>query len=70
MPLNRWERKERLGFGAQKEIAEKIGVARSAVSAVVNDKDDTLSARTVTRVRKAVARRLGMSVEEVFGNAA
>lgn len=66
MALTRHERKERLGHGAQKEIAEKLGVSDSLVSAVVNDKTQILGEDTVRRVRVAIARRIGLPVDEVF----
>lgn len=68
MPLSRWERKERLGFGGVKAIAARTGVSASLVSLVVNDK----SARTpvTRRVQVAIARRIGMPVAAVFGESA
>ncbi len=66
MPISRYERKERLPFGAQKEIAEKLDLAESTVSLVVNDKVAALNAGTVRKVRVAVARRIGLPVDQVF----
>jgi transcriptional regulator with XRE-family HTH domain len=68
MALTKRQRKERLGRGAQKEIAEQLGVSNSLVSAVVNGKTQILGKETVARVQKAVAERIGESVEEVFGS--
>lgn len=59
--LSRHERKDRLGHGAMKEIAAELGVDPSAVSRVVNGK------ATSARIAKAVAARLGLPVEVVFG---
>lgn len=70
MPLTKRQRKERLGRGAQKKIAEQLGVSDSLVSAVVNGKTQILGKETVARVRTAIAERIGESVEEVFGTAA
>jgi transcriptional regulator with XRE-family HTH domain len=66
MSIARYARKERLPFGAQKEIAKKLGVAESVVSRVMNDKGDDLKPATVRAVRVAIARKLRMRVDEVF----
>lgn len=69
MSIARYARKERLPFGAQKEIAEELGVAESVVSRVMNGKGDDLSAETRHKVRVAIARKLRMKVDEVFPEA-
>ncbi len=66
MPISRYERKERLPFGAQKEIAVNLKIAESTVSLVVNDKTATLHADTVRKIRVAVARKIGVRVDEAF----
>lgn len=66
MSIARYARKERLPFGAQKEIAEELGVAESVVSRVMNGKGDDLSTETRHKVQVAIARKLRMSVAEVF----
>lgn len=66
MSIARYARKERLPTGAQKEIAERLGVAASVVSRVMNDKGADLAPATVRRVRVAIARKLRMKVDEVF----
>lgn len=70
MALTKRQRKERLGRGAQKEIARQLGVSDSLVSAVVNGKTQILGKETVQKVRTAIAERIGEPVEEVFGTAA
>lgn len=60
MPLTRFERKERLPYGAQAEIAKELGegFGEAFVSRVMNDKVDGLDAEKVRRCRIAIARRL------------
>ena len=60
MALTKWERKERLGHGAVKEIAEATDRSEGHVSQVINGK------RRDRVVEVAVARRLQMPVDEVF----
>jgi len=60
MALTRWERKERLGHGAAKKIAEATDRSESHVSMVINEK------RRDRVVEVAIARRLQMPVDEVF----
>lgn len=64
MALTRWERKERLGHGAVKELAAATQRSEGHVSQVVNGK------RRDRVVEVAVARRLQMPVDEVFESAA
>lgn len=68
MPLSRWERKERLGFGGVKAIAEKLSLSPALVSLVVNDK--AAETKVTRRVKVAVARKIGLPVAEVFGDSA
>jgi transcriptional regulator with XRE-family HTH domain len=69
MPLTTAERKHRMPFGAQKEIAAALEVTPAYVSRVLSD---DIRPRTPTgqkqlrRIRVAIARRLGMPVDEVF----
>lgn len=66
MSIARYARKERLPVGAQKEIAIRLGVAESVVSRVMNDKGQDLSPLTRRKVQVAIARKLGLKVEEAF----
>lgn len=66
MSIARYARKERLRHGDQKEIAAKLGISEPVVSRVMNDKINQLSAETVRRVRVAIARKLGLKVDEAF----
>lgn len=66
MSIARYARRERLPVGAQKEIAQRLGVAESVVSRVMNDKGSDLSPITRRRVKVAIARKLGMKVDEAF----
>lgn len=66
MSIARYARKERLPWGAQKEIAERLGVAESVVSRVMNDKGSDLKPETLRKIRVAIARKIGMRVDEVF----
>ena len=70
MPLTKRQRKERLGRGAQKEIAKDLGLSDSLISAVVNNKTQILGKETVRKVRVAIAERIGEPVEVVFGASA
>ena len=53
-------------MGAQTEIAKRLGVAKSVVSRVMNDKGSDLSPITRRKVQVALARRLGLRVDEAF----
>lgn len=70
MALTKRERKERLGRGGQKRIAEKLKLSDSLVSAVMNQRTQMYSKQTVRKVQQAVAEEIGAPVEEVFSNAA
>lgn len=70
MALTKRQRKERLRRGTQKQIAQELNVSESLVSAVVNGKTQILAKETVRTVRAAIAGKIGISVEEVFGTAA
>lgn len=70
MALTKRERKLRLRRGAQKEIAEQLGVSEGLVSLVVNGKTQILGKETVMKVREAIAAKIGAPVGEVFGTAA
>jgi hypothetical protein len=60
MALTKWERKEKLGHGAVREIAGATELSEGHVSQVINGK------RRDRVVEVAVARRLQMPVDEVF----
>lgn len=60
MALTKWERKEKLGHGAVKAIAEATELSEGHVSMVISGK------RRDRVVEVAVARRLQMPVDEVF----
>lgn len=69
MPLTASDRTERLEHGAQREIAAKLGVAESYVSAVVTGDARPKTGRgrkTVRRIQVAVAREIRLPVDEVF----
>ena len=66
MSIARYARKERLRFGAQKEIARALDVPEAYVSRVMNDKAQHLPAEKVRAIQVAIARRLGMRVDEAF----
>jgi transcriptional regulator with XRE-family HTH domain len=69
MTLTLTESKPRLPYGKQREIAKRLGVAESYVSAVVNETFRPRSKRgwkMYRRVQVAVARSMGQRVEEVF----
>lgn len=60
MPISRYERKERLPYGAQAEIAKALGegFSEAYVSRVQNDKTDGMDPEKVRRVQVAIALRL------------
>ncbi len=70
MPLTKRQRKERLGHGTQREIARQLGVSDTLISAVVNNKTQSLGKATLRKVRVAIAERIGEPVEVVFGSTA
>lgn len=70
MALTKRERKSRLRRGAQKEVAEQLGVSEGLVSLVVNGKTQILGKETVRAVREAIAQKIGAPVDDVFGSAA
>lgn len=69
MSLSRFERKERLLYGSQKEIAQAEGVAESMVSRVMNDKALHDDPKKVRRIQVRIARKIGLPVSEVFPGA-
>lgn len=75
MVLARYTRKDRLRYGAQKQIARQLerkhqdrwqGGWEAVVSRVMNDDTDGISEDRVRIIRVAIARRLRMSVVEAF----
>lgn len=71
MPLSKWDRKQRLPFGAQQEIANQLGEGydKAFVSLVMNDKAQARDQEKVRIIREAIAARIGLPVEEVFPEA-
>lgn len=69
MPLSVAERKERMPFGAQKAVSTEQRVDPGYVSKVM---DDAIRAKTepgrkkLRRVQVALARKLGVTVDEAF----
>jgi hypothetical protein len=72
MPLSKYERKEKLGYGKQREVAEELakefgsGYDEALVSLVINDKAQARDPEKVRRVKAAISRRLRMPISEVF----
>lgn len=73
MPLSKYERKERLPYGDQSEIAKELNLSEATVSLVMNEKADVLLPETISKVQEAIARRIrrddggiGLPVTEVF----
>lgn len=64
--MNRWERKEKIGFGGISAVARALHLSTATVSLVISDKTDNISEPTILRVREAIAARIGRSVNEVF----
>lgn len=69
MPLSIAERKHQMPFRAQAQVADAEGVAESYVSAVMNGTvhpktDETR--KKLRRVQVALARKLGVTVDEAF----
>lgn len=58
--LTRHERKDRLGYGGIKEVAELAGVDQALVSRVVNDKQRN------ARIEALITGRIGKPGEVVF----
>jgi hypothetical protein len=69
MPLTIAERKHRMPSGAQREVARELRVDPSYVSRVMADDirpKTRLGRKSVRRVQVAIARKLGMTVDEAF----
>lgn len=64
--MNRFERKERIGHGGISRVARQLKLSPGTVSLVISDKTDILSDATILKVRVAIARRIGLDVDEVF----
>jgi F0F1-type ATP synthase alpha subunit len=66
------EVKQTLGYGAQSEIAAYLGVSVAHVFYVIGviDKRKQLVRREDVNVQREIARRLGLSVRQVFGDEA
>jgi transcriptional regulator with XRE-family HTH domain len=71
MALSALGRKHLLPHGAQRKIARRLGVEESRVSAVVNGEATPVTEagwKSWRRIQKAVARTLGLDVEEAFSD--
>lgn len=71
MALSVADRKHLMPFGAQKEVALEESVAQSYVSAVMSNEvrpKTEHSRKRLRRVQVAIARKLRMRVDEVFGD--
>ena len=69
MPLSIAERKHRLPHGSQREVARELGCTEGFVSGVVNETFEPrtpATERKVRRVKVAIARKLGMRVDDAF----
>ena len=69
MPLTVAERKQRMPHGAQQNVAARLSVADSYVSAVMAGEVFPKTKRTRTKLRRvqvALAREIGVAVDEAF----
>lgn len=69
MPLSIAERKHRMPFGAQREVAAEQAVDAAYVSRVMNEEihaKTPASRKKLRRVQVALARKLGVTVDEAF----
>lgn len=69
MPLSVAERKHRMPYGAQKEVSVEQGVSEGYVSLAMNGDVRPKTAPTrkkLRRVQVALARKLGVTVDEAF----
>lgn len=69
MPLTTADRKHQMPFGAQREVAAEQGVTEAYVSLTMNDlvQPRTEAGRKkLRRVQVALARKLGVTVDEAF----
>lgn len=69
MPLTATQRKERLPYGEQKEIATRLKEPKSYISLVMSGQVRPKTKRAKLRLRRAqvaIARALGLSVDEAF----
>lgn len=69
MPLTIAERKHLMPFGAQREVAAEQSVDAGYVSRVMNDEvhpKTPLARKKLRRVQVALARKLGVTVDEAF----
>ncbi len=70
MPISIADRKHRMPFGAQQEVADELEVPKSYVSAVMSDEVFPKTEETrekLRRVQEALAKKLELPVEDVFG---
>lgn len=69
MALSAIGRKHLLPHGSQRKIARRLGIEESRVSVVLNGQNIPTSEhgwKSYSRVQKAIAKVLGLSVEEAF----
>ena len=69
MALSAIGRKALLPHGAGRKIARRLEVEEARVSSVVNGQDVPVTAngwKSYSRIQKAVAKALGLTVEEAF----
>jgi hypothetical protein len=65
------EIKQAMGYGAQSDVAVHLGVSVAHVFYVIGlvDKRKQIIRREDERVQREIAKRLGLSVRQVFGDA-
>lgn len=69
MPISVAERKHRMPYGMQKEIADRLGVSEAYVSLVMAGEVRPKTKRTKLKLRRVqveIARALKVSVDEAF----
>lgn len=69
MPLTTADRKHRMPYGAQKDVASEQGVTAAYVSLVMNDEvrpKTEAGRKKLRRVQVAIARKLSVTVDEAF----
>jgi hypothetical protein len=69
MPLTNIERKERLAYGQQKEVADRLGEPESYISLAMAGEIRPKTKRAKLRLRRAqvaLARAMGLRVSDAF----
>jgi len=67
MALTKRQRKEALGRGGQAKVARNLSLSEPTVSQVMNGKTQSLAKATVRLVHEAVAKEIGLTVEDTWG---